>query len=280
MTCAVSQALNPEHLSSSTLLVALATAVALFGVPHGALDPLVAWRKGMFTRRSDGVWFHMGYIMLAALAGLFWYFTPPIALALFLSISAWHFGRDWRKELPTPIWAAAGALLIILPIAAWPATVGGYFGWLAGPAVEEIATVIGNYNYLFWSMAVAVVIYSVFISFKSSLEFALIFSSSIFVEPLAWFIAYFCWFHSLKHLMSEYRLIPKDLRRLAIGVSVGITTLIIIVAATIVISLGNSATSSLSVDRVMTQVVFIGLFCLTVPHMIVVACPQYRPVTD
>lgn len=65
----------------------------LFGIPHGALDLFI--EKGLDGRMDlRKVFFR--YVLMAALYIGLWYFNPPVALIIFILITAFHFGEiDW-----------------------------------------------------------------------------------------------------------------------------------------------------------------------------------------
>ena len=69
-------------------LVALAF-VVLIGLPHGAFDGAIARHLGY---RASAIKFITVYLGLAAVVVAFWVWQPGLALALFLLISAVHFG--------------------------------------------------------------------------------------------------------------------------------------------------------------------------------------------
>ena len=82
-------------LPALPLLIALLIGVSLFGLPHGALDPLIAQRAELWTGPLGFIAFNAAYIAIAALTVAIWLLVPAIALAGFLLISAWHFAGDW-----------------------------------------------------------------------------------------------------------------------------------------------------------------------------------------
>jgi lycopene beta-cyclase len=68
------------------------------GLPHGALDHLPN-----FTFKSTRFWLFIGqYLCLGASMLLLWFFSPAMALILFLLYTAWHFGQAdfeyWKQK--------------------------------------------------------------------------------------------------------------------------------------------------------------------------------------
>ena len=70
------------------------------GLPHGALDPVLAYRHRLYTNNQEAIRFHLLYLLISLVALGIWVFIPVISLACFLLYSIVHFGRDWSDELP------------------------------------------------------------------------------------------------------------------------------------------------------------------------------------
>jgi hypothetical protein len=121
-------------------LALLAVAVALVGLPHGALDHLAARRIFELTLgRTWWIGFGAMYLALAALMAIFWIAFPLPALCLFLTLSALHFGWD------DPFWInvsgrgwtmmerfSVGAVPIVVPTWSSPLEVTAIFSWPMG----------------------------------------------------------------------------------------------------------------------------------------------------
>ena len=99
--------------------------ISLVGLPHGALDPVIAHRCGLIHDLRSSVWFFAGYIIVVALVVLFWLTLPSASLLLFLLISCIHFGRDWKQKVSFGGFAY-GAFVLGLP------------AWTAPKQVEQI----------------------------------------------------------------------------------------------------------------------------------------------
>jgi beta-carotene 15,15'-dioxygenase len=83
-------------------------AVLLFatGIPHGAIDHLVEAETAKRQNKSFHLpMFLLKYLATMAFYGLVWYALPSTSLAVFLLISAWHFGEtDIEKAPATHSW--------------------------------------------------------------------------------------------------------------------------------------------------------------------------------
>lgn len=86
------------------------------GLPHGALDHLPN-----FPLNSTRFWYFIGkYIVLGSLLLLIWFVLPPLALILFLTYTAWHFGQadfeHWQRKtnLLSFLWGSIVLTLILV----------------------------------------------------------------------------------------------------------------------------------------------------------------------
>ena len=100
----------------SASIVLLALGVVLFGLPHGALDPLVAQRALDMHSAMGHLLFVLGYALIAAMYGFVWRWSAPVGLATFLCISAFHFGTDWEQRGRVLTRCAYGLAIVTLPV--------------------------------------------------------------------------------------------------------------------------------------------------------------------
>ncbi|MGI4759697.1 MAG: Brp/Blh family beta-carotene 15,15'-dioxygenase [Janthinobacterium lividum] len=97
------------------------------GIAHGACDQLVlpAYRPGRSTGWAYLLRFGAGYLGLAIVVGLGWWWRPGAAVGLFFLLSAWHWGSADAPAYPRRgVWLLhsllRGALLLLLPAGWWP----------------------------------------------------------------------------------------------------------------------------------------------------------------
>ena len=86
------------------------------GLSHGALDHLTTNKIGS---KKQLLYFVAGYLLKSAILGLVWLFLPDLALLVFITYSAWHFGqtdfKEWRFEegLQSLLWGIVVLMTIL-----------------------------------------------------------------------------------------------------------------------------------------------------------------------
>lgn len=241
----------------------LVTAVTLLGLPHGALDPMVA--QHCFGNRN-GFTLPIFYTLYAAAALLYtlaWWKWPAFGLASFLVIAAYHFGSDWENRGSVLARCAYGATIVTLPALAHPAKVA---------AVYQALGVVRPHLLLQVSSVVAVLATGIAIGSggwrwricRSDLvEVVCIVAGAILLQPLFFFVCYFALLHSPRHLLQTARSLGIAHLAAIARVIAPVVLLTLLLAAILFVVLHGERID----DRVL-YVVFVGLAALTVPHMI------------
>jgi len=261
-------ALDGAAGSGGGLVLVLAIAVAVAGLPHGALDPWVARRAGLWRTRVGCAAFHVAYLALASAVLLAWHWAPGLSLAVFLAISAWHFAGDWREHLPAWARALAGAALLALPAWRWPNEVADAFGLLSGVSGASIASTLATLAPWLALGMVGAALLALRRSARAALELIAIALLALLLPPLLYFIVYFCALHSPRHLRLAAAGAAPDARRRMGQVALLYTALSLLAAAVVWLGLPAVGTQDWSAD--LLRLVFIGLAALTLPHMLVV----------
>lgn len=249
----------------------IAVLVAVLGLPHGALDPMIARRLGLWRTPGTLALFSLGYVALSALVVNLWLLAPVASLVAFLAISAAHFGGDWNTGRPVIFRLLAGAALLSLPSLRNLEEVAELYVVLAGPAAATISQVQAAAGPL---LLVGLVITATVAARRrphEGLELVLVAAVALTTPPLVFFTVYFCLLHSARHLRDgfaeERRVLP---RRATIVIVAGATIIPILVAIAVVATGAPGA-----LDERLIQVVFIGLAALTVPHMLLVTLDEH-----
>ena len=267
-------AMDAWPLTGHLLVGLLAVWVAMAGLPHGALDPWVAWRAGLWRGRWGWLAFNLAYVAIAATVVAVWWLAPGPGLALFLIMSAWHFGGDWRHDLPAWARAAAGLALLALPAWRWPTEVGDAFALLAGPDGASIAAGLGAAAPALAVGMGAAALLAWRRSRATTLELAAVATLAVLLPPLVYFIVYFCALHSLRHLRIAARDANARSRWRMAGVALLYTVLTLVAAALAWPWLASDASMAVPGGSLL-RLVFIGLAALTLPHMLVVMWSEH-----
>jgi len=249
---------QPGPALSLGLLVA---GVVLLGLPHGALDPMVA--KESFGDRQ-GLTLPLFYTLYAGAALLYtlvWWKWPAFGLASFLSIAAYHFGSDWEDRGSLLSRCAYGSAIVTLPALSHPTQVAEVYqalGVVHPLLLIQVSTVVAVF-----AGCAAVASAAWRRGGGDLMEQLCIVAGAMLLQPLLFFVCYFALLHSPRHLFETAR-------------SVGISHLATIARATAPILLATMLLAAVflavqqgrRVDSRILYVVFVGLAALTVPHMI------------
>ena len=245
------------------LYAVLAISTAVLGLPHGSLDTEVARRYLHLNSLPRLVGFLAGYMALSGIVIAIWLQIPNIALAAFLLYSAVHFGDDVAHRLGRIGGIGYGLWILGLPVTFHPQTVEPLFAMLGA---DQTGLIIAAAP---WALAVGGAILIAALALnpeRASSDWRdplLLAAGAAFLHPLAYFIAYWCFLHSPRHL----ELAARDLglegwreRLRAVAPTTLATYALAIAAVPFLMNLPS--------DAILMQVIFIGLAALTVPHMI------------
>jgi Brp/Blh family beta-carotene 15,15'-monooxygenase len=253
-------------LSPQIQLAILSPIILLLGVPHGALDAVFI--RQLTGLRSAAGWslFAIAYLAAAASVVIVWWFSPGFFLAAFLLISALHFSGDPEGEAPAWLRTLYGGAVIFCPLTLHSAEVSELFSLLAGlPAAQGIVAVL---QLAAWPWVAAIGIAAIASAKRDparSIELVSMAALLCVAPPLIGFTVYFCFMHSARHVLRT-----RDYSTAGtLGHLLGIAAWPMVFT---VVGVGIAAwlSEGKSLDLRLTQLLFVGLAALTVPHMMVV----------
>ncbi|NBC21527.1 MAG: beta-carotene 15,15'-dioxygenase, Brp/Blh family [Alphaproteobacteria bacterium] len=253
---------------SARIAIAL-TAIAVVGLPHGAGDAWLAARHGLLSRPAPAMLFLGGYVMLAGLVILIWLAAPVISLAVFLLVSAWHFGGDFARNEELVRRLSAGVALLGAPALFWPDAVASIYMALSGEAAEIL---VGWQSHLF--VPACLVFFAVSLlprpdssTWRPIFEMGALILLAAALTPLLWFTVYFAGLHSPRHFKGLFMQAgPGERARLAgLSALATLASLVFGVCAAILL-----VSSGVEINDALVNVIFVGLAALTVPHMALV----------
>ena len=242
--------------------------IVVAGLPHGALDPVIAHRHRLFEDKRGAIRFHAAYLLISLLALGVWIYLPILSLCCFLLYSIVHFGRDWQHELPYQ-GLAYGCIVLGAPALFHEVRVNELF---------QVITFNHSPPWLVTALQSSVALgMALMLPNKSNLgsklwiEFIALFCTAIIFEPMWYFLIYFCFLHSPKHLLEVWRQLTSHEKKSALKMITVITSATCVLVATLAYYLGsvNSTLNDLAY-----QSIFIGLATLTIPHMLLIAWIQ------
>ena len=242
-------------------LLLAACFISLVGLPHGALDPVVAYRSGLISSFKSASLFFSGYLIIVGSVVAIWLLMPSLSLTLFLLLSALHFGRDWYHKLKFG-GIAYGFLVLGLPAFVKSQEVLNIFSFLTIGESAEFPLLVLQFFGVIGAFLISLEANQ--LSWLRWLELLLLTVAATLTNPLWYFVIYFCAFHSPRHLVSELLRMTQQQRIIAYSCILGITILTLAIAA---VSGAHVEVYYDDINILIYQIVFIGLAALTVPHM-------------
>ncbi len=211
---------------SSAAVALLGIAVILTGMPHGAIDHLVAAEVyDLDFTLTDQAKFYGGYLALMAFYAAFWAVLPVWSLLFFLVMTMYHFGQADLAYWDLPplgarlLYLSRGLFLIGLPIAAFPAQVDPIFDAIAGveptawPLVSTHPTAVCAGLVLQHGLALGIASVGAEVDVldrgREALNVAVLSALFGFVPPLVAFAVYFGLWHSLGHILELLRFFER-----------------------------------------------------------------------
>jgi len=252
-------------------LVALAFVVVI-GLPHGAFDGAIARHLGYSRTLGGLIKFITVYLGLAGAVVAFWVWQPGLALALFLLISAVHFGygdATATNGIARAVQIAAHGGVAVFGISLFHLQqVTPIYAALTNGDI--MLAVMMTEMFPIFIMPVAALYLIAAISDAGLrprlVELALLCLLLSVVPPLVGFAIYFCVIHTGRHMRQIWDRVSSHVTPRHILSQAMLFTLA---------SWGGGAMmlwwlDSGNISQDLLQVIFIGLAALTVPHMILV----------
>jgi Brp/Blh family beta-carotene 15,15'-monooxygenase len=242
--------------------------IFMFGFPHGALDVImlerlsssdkvkICWQKRAF---SYGL-----YLSTVFTCIIFWIFYPNISLTLFLTLSVYHFSSDWLNigkpsfgVLMASIFVCGTALAHDIVLINFFTLLGADQGYASSlvftmKLISCLVTIFFICNWFFHA----------YTGTQSILVIGLLILVCT-VNPLSIFVAYFAFYHSVIHTKK----IINDNQLSLISL---IRWLLIPMLLTSLIGyfLYHNIDNRQQPLEQLFYLIFIGLFALTIPHMV------------
>lgn len=253
-------------VTTASSVLALILIIALFGVPHGALDTLFA--KKAFTLNSLKKWLQFGtvYLSLSSAVLIFWVLLPTTFFILFLYFSALHFSDDLGNIRPKLLGFLYGFNIVTLPSILHANELATLYGNLIdyGHAVKLVSSMI---PFSIIIMAFTVLLTMIFYLKKKAIEpryiweIAAVSLLMLLAKPLLAFTIYFCFMHSARHILRA-KLYFVEYSNKDLLISIIAPTLIVLLFCVFIFQ----TLPTEKIDENLIKVTFATLAALTFPH--------------
>ncbi len=251
------------------------------GISHGAMDNYKANKLLKIYKINNKLIFFIIYILISFSVILLWSMYSSLTLLFFLLVASYHFGREdtsflhkGNSMLDQILYLVKGSLIVFSPL---------FFHFEETLKIFEILFLSKNILIFIaeehWIVNVCLslnILGYFYFAFKNSFEdFEIIFLDLLsililnyFLTPLIAFTIYFCFLHSIRHIISiAYELNPsnfldgfKNFLKKALPLTI-ITAVLYLIS---IVFLSNSYV----LNDVIIKVIFIGLASLTFPHIL------------
>ena len=232
-------------------------------------------------RIKSKILFYLIYILISGLVILLWNIYPSSTLLLFLFVASYHFGREdtsflykEHSNIDQALYLIKGSLIIFAPL---------FFHFDETLKIFETLMLSNNFIIFLqdehWLINVSLFLsilgyfYFIFRNKLQDFEILLLDMLSIIIlnfvfSPLIAFTLYFCFLHSIRHIISiSHELNKNDFLK---GVKVFIRKALPLTIITAILYLFAALFLSkfFSLNDVIIKVIFIGLASLTFPHIL------------
>ena len=251
------------------------------GISHGALDNYKANKLLSIYKTKNKSIFFIIYILISAIIILIWSLYSSYTLIAFLIVASYHFGREdtsflyqEHSNIDQALYLIKGSLIIFAPL---------FFHFDETLKIFETLMLSNNFIIFLqdehWLINVSLFLsilgyfYFIFRNKLQDFEILLLDMLSIIIlnfvfSPLIAFTLYFCFLHSIRHIISiSHELNKNDFLK---GVKVFIRKALPLTILTAILYLFATLYLSkfFSLNDVIIKVIFIGLASLTFPHIL------------
>ena len=267
---------NPVINNNKTNLICFFL-ITTIGVSHGSLDNYKGKKLLKFYSLKNSIIFYLSYILIALFIILLWKVLPTTTLFIFLIIAAYHFGKEdsldkvRKSNLKLLYYFSRGSIIIFAPLAFHFDETVEIFRIISSAAFTDYLLNLDKY-YFFDLMLSLVILSSYLISGKKSASFYFEIPSILvinyFFTPFFAFTIYFCFLHSVRHIVSLSSELNKENFKKGLNMFFNkalplslITAILFIIALYFLLDLNQ-------LNEAIFKVIFIGLASLTFPHIL------------
>ena len=254
------------------------------GISHGSLDNLKGEKLFKIFGINNLLIFYISYILIAILVIVSWIIMPSISLIIFLIVASYHFGKEdtqflvvEKSYLNQLLFFIKGTLIVLAPI---------YFHFDETVNIFKLLLVDNEnfYKFLNFLETNRILLFGIILStlaniilftknfeikkFAIFLDYFSILILNYYFSPLLAFTMYFCFLHSIRHIITLILELEKnDLNlgfKMFVKKALPLTILTVCLSLIVLYFINNTYTFDSSV----LKIIFIGLASLTFPHIL------------
>ncbi len=251
------------------------------GISHGAMDNYKANKLLLIYKINNKSIFFIVYVLISAFVIFLWNLYSSFTLLFFLLVASYHFGREdtnflhqGNSNLDQLVYLIKGSLIVFSPL---------FFHFEETLKIFE--TLFLSQTFLIfikdehWIINICLFLsilgYFYFIYKNKFKDFEILFLDMFCIlilnyifPPLIAFTIYFCFLHSIRHIISiSFELDPENFlngSKIFIRKALPLTVITALLYLLAIVFLSNSY----GLNDVIIKVIFIGLASLTFPHIL------------
>jgi len=251
------------------------------GISHGAMDNYKANKLLLIYKINNKSIFFIIYILISIFVILFWNLYSSLTLLFFLLFASYHFGREdtsflhgGNSNLDQLLYLIKGSMIVFSPLFFHFDETLKIFETLL--LRKEILIFLKDEHWIInIFLCLNIVGYFYFVYKNKLKDFEILFLDMLNIlilnyvfTPLIAFTIYFCFLHSIRHIISiSYELNPSnflDGAKAFIKKALPLTIVTAVLYLLAIVFLSNSY----GLNDVIIKVIFIGLASLTFPHIL------------
>ena len=251
------------------------------GISHGAMDNYKANKILKIYKINNKIIFYLIYTLISLLVIIFWFFFPSLTLLVFLFLASYHFGREdtsflniGNSNFDQLLYLVKGSLIIFAPL---------FFHIDETLKIFEVLLINDKVSFFIkdqhWiiniclSLGALGYLYFIFKNRFKDFEILLLDMLSILIlnfvfSPLIAFTIYFCFLHSIRHIISISHELDSDSFLNGVKAFIKKALPLTIVTAVLYLLVIVFLSNSYGLNDVIIKVIFIGLASLTFPHIL------------
>jgi len=274
---------SKNFLSSNNLIITFFCFLLILtvGISHGSLDGLKGNKILKIYKIDNKPIFYLIYIIFSIFIIILWIFFPTFALMFFLLVASYHFGREdtsfvnqGNSNLDQFFYLIKGSLIICAPFFFHISETLKIFEVLY--AKNEILLFIKNEHWvvnIFLGLSVLGYLYFVlknkFLNFRVLfLDMFSILLLNVVFSPLIAFTLYFCFLHSVRHIISLSNELDKNNFKNGVKLFAKKALPLTLITGMLYVIAVAFLSNSYDLNDAILKVIFIGLASLTFPHIL------------